>query len=300
MFGSPTSVFALPASVIATACSAGGGVRCFRRPSARSYSGWVCCCVFDSPPSARWFASKLTSTLAIPFCRIRPVSDGFSVSIPCFVRFSRFSSSSLRVGGRRFRCFGVNPSSGVGSSASSASSSRSLSSWFSPASAVGFSGSRSVVPEAAVSLAVSLLPSGVPVSVGCASGVDKFVRSLLSSSGVRFLSFSVSSGAFGVGRGAFAARSIACIRSVSSEGLWVSFPSTPCPSGLFPSSAPSRCFCGLGSGSWASLAFAVGSGIPSLVFLGSLPCPAGWELFPVSGSPGWFGFWPSSSQLSLF
>ena len=40
MFGSPTSVFALPASVIATACSAGGGVRCFRRPCARSYSGW--------------------------------------------------------------------------------------------------------------------------------------------------------------------------------------------------------------------------------------------------------------------
>lgn len=162
---------------------------------------------------------------------------------------------------------------------------------------VGFSGSRSLSASQwrAVELAVSGL-CGQPVSVGCAAGVDELVRRLVPSASV----FRASDCGFR-GRGAFAARSVACVRSVAvSGGLWVSFPSlvSDYPPGLVPSSSSSRCFSGSGSGSWASLAFAVGCGVRCLVFLPSVSAPA-W-LSPVVGCPGWFEFQPVSFQLSLF
>lgn len=162
---------------------------------------------------------------------------------------------------------------------------------------VGFSGSRSCSASqwSAVELAVSGL-CGQPVSVGCARGVDELVRRLVPSARV----FRVSDCGFR-GRGAFAARSVACVRSVAvSGGLWVSFPSlvSDYPPGLVPSSSSSRCFSGSGSGSWASLAFAVGCGVRCLVFLPSV-CPPAW-LSAVPGCPGWFEFQPVSFQLSLF
>ena len=173
---------------------------------------------------------------------------------------------------------------------------------FSSASAIGFSGSRSaILSTAAVEMALSLVPSGTPVSVGCASGVDEFVRCFLSCAGVPFSLFDVSSGRWGKGRGSFAGRSVSCVQSVGVSGLWVSFPSVPCPPSLVPSSSSSKCFSGFGSGSWASLAFAVGSGVPSLVFLGSsLPCPSDWDLIAVPGCSGWFESTPFPRQLSLF
>lgn len=176
-----------------------------------------------------------------------------------------------------------------------------VSSFFSAVSVVGFSGSRALsgASVAACRLACSLVPSGCSVSVGCARGADAVARSFFPGASV----FSVGSGLRGLGRGAFAARSVACVRSVSSagsSGLWVSFPAGACPVGLAPSSVSSRCFSGLGSGSWASLAFAVGLGVPSLLFLPSGSPPSGWGFAPVSGSPGWFFCGPSGSQLSLF
>jgi hypothetical protein len=169
-------------------------------------------------------------------------------------------------------------------------------------SAFGFSGSRhGFLSPVAASQIASLIPQSASVFVGCARGVDQFFRNSFPSASV----FAASS--FGSGRGAFAARSVAVVRAVAAAGgLWVSFPSSPCPGGLIPSASSSRAFCGSGSGSWASLAFALGSGVPSLVFLGSLPCPAGWDLSPVPGCPGWFGcsvalgVCPPASQLSLF
>jgi hypothetical protein len=162
------------------------------------------------------------------------------------------------------------------------------------APAVGFSGSRSVAPDPAVvaSLAFICPPA---VAVGCARGVDAAFRSELPSAVV----FRVSDFGFS-GRGAFAARSVACVRWVAVRGGgWVSFPSSPCPPGLAPSSSSSRCFSGFGSGSWASLAFAVGCGLPCAVFLGSLPCPVGFGLRSVGG--GWFVSSPVvSAQLSVF
>lgn len=178
-----------------------------------------------------------------------------------------------------------------------------LSSIFSQFGCVGFSGSRQL-PSSLSPLfsAVDFVPLGCQVLVGCARGVDSFFRGQFPGAQV----FSVASGEFGpVGRAAFARRSIAFVQSLSSAGgLLVSFPSGSCPVGLVPSASSSRCFSGSGSGSWASLALAVGSGVHCLVFLGSLPCPAGWGLLPVSGSPGWFQFSPVAAsapvQLSLF
>lgn len=178
-----------------------------------------------------------------------------------------------------------------------------LASILDKASVVGFSGTRSICRRSPlfseVSMACQLVPASSQVFVGCARGVDELARSAFPSARV----FSVSSGCWGRGRGAFAGRSVAFVSSlVSSGGLLLSFPalgSVPA-AGLVPSSSSSRCFSGGGSGSWASLAFAIGSGVPCFVFLGSSAAPVGWGLVPAEGWPGWFQFVPSSVQLSLF
>ena len=159
---------------------------------------------------------------------------------------------------------------------------------------VGFSGSRSLsgVSVPVLRSSCGLVGSGSVVGVGCARGVDQFVRSAFPSAVV----FSASS--FGVGRSSFARRSVALVQWVaaSGSGCWVSFPSGACPAQLSPSAVASRCFSGSGSGSWASLAFAAGSGVPCFVFLGSVPAPR----WLVSVGCGWFQFRPAPPQLSLF
>jgi hypothetical protein len=144
---------------------------------------------------------------------------------------------------------------------------------------IGFSGSRSVVP-AALLAALSAVPAGASVFVGCARGVDGAVRCRFPSACV----FRVA----GSGRGAFAARSARFVRALSaSGGVLFSFPGRPCPAGLVPSVSSSACWCGLGSGSWASLAFALGLGVPCCVWLpGSVCPPASWGLVSVGG--GWW------------
>jgi len=160
----------------------------------------------------------------------------------------------------------------------------SVASLLSRASSFGFCGSRSVVPSPSVwSAVVASVPAGSPVSCGCVGGLCGLARASFAGASV----FRASS--FGFGRGAFAARSVALVRSVASgpRPLWVSFPGRSCPPGLVPSSRPGACFCGLGSGSWASLAFACGLGVPALVFLpvGS-SVPSSWGF--VSLGCGWF------------
>ena len=161
---------------------------------------------------------------------------------------------------------------------------------------VGFSGSRSLsgVSRAALSVAASSVSPSASVCVGCAGGVDEFFRSQFPRARV----FRASS--FGVGRGAFARRSVAVVSAVvSAGGCWVSFPSSACPVGLVPSASSSRCFSGGGSGSWASLAFALGSGGACFVCLpAGVSVPAGWGLSSVGG--GWFASSPVPAQLSLF
>lgn len=160
---------------------------------------------------------------------------------------------------------------------------------------VGFCGSRSL-PSAFSPLVAScvsaVVSAGRGVAVGCASGADRFALSAARSSGAAVSLFSASS--FGSGRASFARRSAALVSAVSASGSGcglVAFVSSPCPSALAPSSAVSRCFAGFGSGSWASVAFAVGRGVPVVVF----PCvPAG-----VSSSsvlPAWAGSWVAAGS----
>lgn len=170
--------------------------------------------------------------------------------------------------------------------------------------AVGFSGSRLLSAESlgALRSVAGLVAPSARVFVGCAPGADQAARRLFPGAVVSRAS------EFGRGRGSFAARSVAVVRAVQAAGgLWLSFPSGPCPPGLLPSSSPARCFGGFGSGSWASLALAVGLGVPSLLFLPpSVPCPVGFRLVPLGGcSPsgvegGWFRFVPRAAQLGLF
>lgn len=176
-----------------------------------------------------------------------------------------------------------------------------VSSVLSPAPVVGFSGSRVCSSDMADALDfiagwVGCSPS--EVYVGCAKGVDEWVRSVWPEARV----FSVSDMGF-AGRGAFAARSISFVDAIAAAGgVLVSVPalgSRPA-AGLVPSSSSSRCFSGGGSGSWGTLAYAIGRGVPCFVFLGSSPAPVGWGLLPLAPWSGWVCFVPSAVQLSLF
>jgi hypothetical protein len=165
-----------------------------------------------------------------------------------------------------------------------------------PARCIGFSGSLAPAPASLATLAqlVNALPAGISIIVGDAPGIDQQVRQLIPSARIFFAS------AFGSGRGAFAARSIACVRAVAAaRGVWASFPASLAPVGLRPSSSASACFAGYGSGTWASLAFALGLGLSAIIFLPSdVAAPAGWPLSPVGR--GWFVAQPPAQQLALF
>lgn len=285
---SPSSVFApSPAAVGVLASAVSGFVGCFVRRSFRSFSGAVCVCLFSSSSVAGGFAGAVASGLGLPFCAVRRSFGAFAVSVPVFVRLVRLPRRSV------FRVLSVRCPRVVGSVPPA------VVSVFARAGAVGFSGSRSVAPAVCAPVAAVVARLGLPVFVGCAGGVDAAFRGFFPGASV------LSAASFGSGRGSFAARSVACVRAVSAAGsgpagsflggLWVSFPSGPCPAGLLPSASSSRAFCGSGSGSWASAAFAAGSGLPVLVF-GFCP-PAGWGFVSVGG--GWFfSGWPAS-QLSL-
>jgi len=139
------------------------------------------------------------------------------------------------------------------------------------AALVGFCGSR-CLPSAfspLVSSCVSAVASaGRGVAVGCAAGADRFALSAARASCAPVSLFSASS--FGSGRGSFARRSAALVSAVAASGSGcglVAFVSSGCPVGLFPSASASRCFSGFGSGSWASVAFAVGRGVRLWFFL---------------------------------
>ena len=153
---------------------------------------------------------------------------------------------------------------------------------------VGFSGGRRLSPAfrpLVSGVVAKVLAAGRGVAVGCAAGADGFVRGAAPAAVV----FSVA--AFGSGRSAFARRSAALVRSVAAGGPGsglVAFPAAPCPPGLVPSASVSACFCGLGSGSWASAAFAAGLGLPVVVFpcgFSALPPWGAWR--PLSGA--WSG-----------
>ena len=183
-------------------------------------------------------------------------------------------------------------------------SASSLSSVLASAPVVGVSGSRAPSSRSASACrwAVGQLAPGASVVTGCARGIDGVARLARPSASV------IRASAFGSGRGALAARSVAVVRAVAPAGpsaLWLAFPSGPCPPGLAPSRSSSACFSGHGSGTWASLALAVGLGVPALVLLPpGVAVPPAWPLVPVPGCAGpggaWVRFRSAVVQSSLF
>jgi hypothetical protein len=157
---------------------------------------------------------------------------------------------------------------------------------------VGFSGSRSLPVSFSgqvAELVDSVTSSGRGVAVGCASGLDLFVRSASPGAMV----FRASS----MQPAALVSRSVAMVRAVVGSGQGcglIVFPGCACPAGLGPSRSSSRCFCGLGSGSWATAAFAVGLGVPAVVFgVSAEDLPVSWGAWSPAGS----GVWASGFRL---
>ena len=151
----------------------------------------------------------------------------------------------------------------------------SLSSFVQSFPCVAFSGSRVGSSSASVSCRAFLPVLGGfsgSVGVGCANGVDATVRAAFGSA----LVFRVSSFLVGgrVARASFALRSSALVSwCASSGGLLVAFPLGACPVGVAVSSS----FRGCGSGSWGSVALALGLGASVLV------------VSPVGVVSAWFG-----------
>lgn len=147
---------------------------------------------------------------------------------------------------------------------------------------VGFSGSRILVADSLrVARWAATQLADVRGFVGCASGADAVFRA--GCSGLEVLEADRS-----LGKGGFAQRSISMVRHVANGGGGlVSFPDKPCPSSLVPHELSSRAFCGSGSGSWATLSYAIGLGLPCLVWLPpQIAAPSGWGLRPLGR--GWY------------
>jgi hypothetical protein len=174
-----------------------------------------------------------------------------------------------------------------------------VSSILTSAAVVGFSGSRA--PTLASLSAVQLVAAGLlaarlapAIVVGDAVGIDRHAAGLLPQARVFHASAYRSPHS---ARSAYAMRSIACVRACAG-GAWCAFPARACPIGLHPSSSSATCFNGSGSGTWASLAFAIGSGCTPVVFLpaGIVP-PAAFGL--VSAGQDWYVATQSVGQRSF-
>ena len=164
-----------------------------------------------------------------------------------------------------------------------------------------FTGSRDL-PETfrfPVHALVSELTSlGQNVGVGCANGLDSFVRD---SSAFRGKVFRAEAGA----PYALVRRSVFMVEILCSSKFpcLIAFPGKPCPADFVPHANAIKCFCGTGSGSWATAAFAVGRG--SALYVGGLSAnqlPASWGSWVLSSRfPGLRRLVPAPSpQLSLF
>ena len=142
---------------------------------------------------------------------------------------------------------------------------------------VGFTGSRKLdrayaaLAESAVELIWRKRRGKVEIIVGCAAGLDSFVREACRNHSAEHHIYEVAGGKYGSGAGAFAKRSIALIDALIADragSALICFPDAPCPAKLAPHKDSKKCFAGYGSGTWATAAYARGNDLPVIVF----PC----------------------------
>lgn len=165
---------------------------------------------------------------------------------------------------------------------------------------VGFTGSRKGFPVQWLvkAVALSVLHCGHSVAVGCAAGVDAVVRRFCPSAQV----FNVASPGAGSGLSFAAALARRSQLMVQACSILVGFASVTCPAGV----SPSNHFSGGGSGTWASIAYAISQGVRVFVFpAAGVPLPAwpGGQWLQAAPSGLWSLAWvwqPSANQLSLF
>ncbi|MBH8564455.1 hypothetical protein I8748_20095 [Nostoc sp. CENA67] len=152
---------------------------------------------------------------------------------------------------------------------------------------IAFTGSRTMVEGQAEKIDFVLANSAPEILVGDARGIDQYIRENCTTATV----FKVSDYWSGnIQKAAFAVRSQAMVKSLSSKnGLLVGFPSSPCPEGLKISK---NSFSGYGSGTWATLAYALALNVDCLLWLpDKMQPPQQWGL--VAAGDGW---WSSVSQ----
>jgi hypothetical protein len=130
------------------------------------------------------------------------------------------------------------------------------------AAAIGVTGSRSLDDghtRREIRNLFAELRTGCPVLVGDARGVDAIVREITP----RALVFRA------VRRTPWdlAKRSAALVQELHRHpgAVLIALPRFACPRTLYPSDRMRECFCGLGAGTWATAALAVGCGIRVLV-----------------------------------
>lgn len=147
---------------------------------------------------------------------------------------------------------------------------------------VGISGSREVVPDTCMDTCGWLATrKNVIIAVGDARGVDTACRLAIRG----YVPFNVEDYPGGSIRSRLARRSQACVRFVagSDAALWVSFPAGACPAEC----VPSRYWPKGGSGSWSSLAMAIGLGCPVIMWLPE-GIVAPWRRFACLGGGWWY------------
>lgn len=168
-----------------------------------------------------------------------------------------------------------------------------------------FSGSRNLseASKSTLSRVLIAVAGGRWSSIGvgcCPTGLDLFVRQspVFKSHKHRIFTAKSRSPQDLVARSCFM---VELLSGNQSEGGLVAFPGKSCPPGLVPSKTGSKCFCGRGSGTWATAAFSVGRGAPLWVAcLSPMELPLTWGTWARSTRfPGCWYLTPKIKQLSL-
>lgn len=134
-------------------------------------------------------------------------------------------------------------------------------------SAFAFSGSRnSLECVEAMSHIIPLIPQNSTIIVGDCKGVDAAARKAFPRANVFFAA------CFG---GILPRRSAAVVEAcVEEKGLFCAFPSGRCPKGLVPNPKVHGCFKGFGTGTWSSIALAIGQRCATLVCVHPFDAPS--------------------------
>ena len=133
---------------------------------------------------------------------------------------------------------------------------------------IGFSGSRSVLPPPAQQVAIKTKFQTQKIIVGDCTGTDELIQKIFKNSNLQIIKRNFE------GKGSFAERSIRFLQILknSENPALFAYPGRNLRfrnnwKNLKPTPKPAEAFAGYGSGTWATIALAIGWHIPTFVFL---------------------------------